>query len=295
MPRRAVFAEQYKGSRIGADLREHREDRDALLSSWMASLEADPRVRAVWLWGSFESGEADDLSDLDPWVIVTDEAVSEIGPSLHSYARQMDNFINGGEAPHNAPPHGGYFSSMHEGRHGIVHVDCYWQALSAMETVTNFFQKQPAADRVYLLDRLDAAPHSQSLAPVTLKPSAPVAQREKEIEDGIGFAWLMFSIAAKYLARFPDSDMALMRYPKPGLENAAALLDMEAFIRPADWLTPEKPLEKLHRIRHLVHIAAQLSEEANKQGMALSQRHAACLHRYLDMIEAILRLKSQQI
>lgn len=296
MPRPTVFAEQFSGSPVGVDLREHREDRDALLASWLASLEADPRVRALWLWGSFENGEADDLSDLDPWVIVTDEAVSEMGPSLHSYAQQMDNFITGGEAPHNAPPQGGIFSSLHEGRHGVLHVDCYWQAESAIEieTVTDFFKKQPAANRVYLLNRLNALAPSQSPTPVILKLPPPVPHREKQIADGIGFAWLMFSIAAKYLARFPDSDMALMRYPKPGLENAAALLGMEAIISPANWLTPGNSVEKLHSLRCLVYIAAQLSEEANTQGIAVSRKYAACLTRYLDMIEAILRSKSQQ-
>jgi predicted nucleotidyltransferase len=75
MPRSTVFAEQFIGSRLGANLCEHREDRDALLASWMDSLKTDPRIRAVWLWSSFEKGEADDLSDLDIWVIVADDAI----------------------------------------------------------------------------------------------------------------------------------------------------------------------------------------------------------------------------
>lgn len=130
MPRPTVLAEQFAGSQVGAALREHREDRDALLSSLTASLEADPRVLAFWLWGSFQNGEADDLSDLDPWVIVTDEAALEMGASLQYYARRTGNFISGGEAPHNAPPQGGYFASRHEGRHGLLHVDCYGIAIS---------------------------------------------------------------------------------------------------------------------------------------------------------------------
>src|SRR5579872_2415737 len=198
MPRPTVLAEQFAGSQVGAALREHREDRDTLLASLTASLEADPRVRAFWLWGSFQNGEADDLSDLDPWIIVTDEAALEMGASLHNYAHRTGNFICGGEAPHLAPPQGGYFASRHEGRHGLLHVDCYWQALSAMETVTDFFQKSPPADRAYLIDRLNAPPASSPPSPLALEQPAALTPRENDIDDGIGFAWLMFSIAAKY-------------------------------------------------------------------------------------------------
>ena len=118
-----------------AALREHRDDRDSLLTSLTSSLQADLSIRAAWLWGSFGRGDADDLSDLDPWMVVTDDAVGEIGARLREYALRTDNFITGGGIPHNAPPGGGFFSSLHEGRHGLLHVDCYWQPQSAVEHV----------------------------------------------------------------------------------------------------------------------------------------------------------------
>jgi len=291
MSRSAILASQFSDSQVATALHEHREDRDALLASLTASLEADPRVRALWLWGSFERGEADDLSDLDPWIIVTDEAALEIGPSLRHYAQQTGNFIVGGEAPHLAPPQGGFFASRHEGRHGLLHVDCYWQAQSAIETVTDFYRKSPTADRVYLIDRLDAPPASSHPFPIPPDQSVPLTQRETEIEGGIGFAWLMFSIAAKYLARYPDSDMALMQYPRPGLENAAVLLGKERLLTASDWSVPEKSIDKLHSLRRLASKASELTEAANKQGMPLSPLHAVCLGRYLDMVGDILIAK----
>lgn len=113
MSRPTIFAEQFTDPAVTAALQQHREDRAMLLTSLTTSLHNDPRVRAAWLWGSFGRNEADDLSDLDPWVIVADEAANQMGPSLRVYAEQTGSFISGGEAPKNAPPGGGYFGSLH--------------------------------------------------------------------------------------------------------------------------------------------------------------------------------------
>ena len=271
--------------KVVAALREHREDRDALLASLTASLQADPHIRAAWLWGSFGRGEADDLSDLDPWLIVADDAVGEMGARLRQYALLTGTFITGGEKPRNAPPGGGYFSSLHEGRHGLLHLDCYWQPQSAVQEVPK---------RAVLFDRLQEPLTSPPPQPMTSEETDPLmtavarTNEEDRIAGGIGFAWLMLSIAAKTLARHPDSDMGLMTYPRPGLEDAAGLLGLEGFIGPSDWSVPEGPLDRVERLRDLVYKTARLTEVADERGMTLSPRNAVCLNRYLDMVEGIL-------
>ncbi len=242
MSRPAILAEQFPDSWVGAALAEHQEDRGELLASLSTFLRNDPRVRAAWLWGSFGKGEADDLSDLDPWIVVADEAVGEMGAALRFYVEQTGSFITGGESIHNAPPRGGFFSSLHAGRHGLLHVDCYWQAASAMAEVP---------EKAVLFNRLRepaTAPHS---LPVTPVPIASLTEEEARIEDGIGFTWLMLSIAAKTLARYPDSDMSLMLYPKPGFEAAAGLLGRGDVAVSADWSVPEGASGKIERLRHL--------------------------------------------
>ncbi|MCW3054855.1 MAG: hypothetical protein JWN14_4025 [Chthonomonadales bacterium] len=259
-------------------LREHGEDRDLLLASLTVALQKDPRVRAAWLWGSFGRGEEDDLSDLDPWIIVADEFVGEMGGGLKHYAEQTGNFITGGEAPHNGPPGGGFFSSLHAGRHGLLHLDCYWQPQSAVSTIP---------ERAVLFDRL-----SEPMTPPTSPPLPPetsaLTEDQERIEDGIGFAWLMFSIAAKTLARHSDSDMSLMMYPRPGLEAAALLLGLEDYLQPSDWTVPERPLEKLELLRCLAGKTARLTELANTRGLTLSPLNAVCLSHYLEMVQGIL-------
>ena len=281
MSRPTVFAEPLKDSVVAAMLRQHREDRAALLRSLTASLQSDSRVRAAWLWGSFGRDEADDLSDLDPWLIVTDEAVGEMGPMLRLYAEEIGSLVSGGEAPQNAPPGGGYFGSLHEGRHGLLHVDCYWQPQSSVTSVP---------EHIVPFDRLNErnGPAEEPPVPHPVLPDVNDGDRGR-IAGGIGFAWLMFSIAAKYLARDPASDMGLMLYPRQGLEEAITLLGQGEALLPLDWSVPEKPLEKAARLRSLVEKAEQAAEAANAQGLSLSPRYAPCLFRYLEMVEGILK------
>lgn len=273
-------------------LREHREDRDALLASLTASLQADPFVRAAWLWGSFGRGEADDLSDLDPWLVVADDAVGAMGTRLRQYALLTGTFITGGEEHQHGPPGGGFFNSLHEGRHGLLHLDCYWQPESAIEQVPEravLFNRlqdphptippQPTAS-----EELDASITADALLEVDTS-----TEEAKRITGGIGFAWLMLSIAAKTLARHPDSDMSLMMYPRLGLEDAARLLVQEEFIGALDWSVPKETLDKVECLRSLAHKTARLTEIANENGLNLSPLNAECLFRYLDMVEDILR------
>lgn len=54
------------------NLIEYAKTRDTLLERIVQTLEADPRVKAAWLSGSFGRGEADEWSDLDLHVAVDD-------------------------------------------------------------------------------------------------------------------------------------------------------------------------------------------------------------------------------
>lgn len=46
------------------------DEQDELIESCRTVLDGDPRIRGVWLAGSFARGEDDDLSDVDLWVAV---------------------------------------------------------------------------------------------------------------------------------------------------------------------------------------------------------------------------------
>lgn len=275
MLRSPIFAEQFADPSVAAALREHREDRAALLHSLTSSFEADPRIRVAWLWGSFGREDADDLSDLDPWLIVADEFAADMGPSVRHYAEEAGGFISGKEAPQNAPLGGGYFGALHEGRHGLLHIDCYWQPQSSLLSVV---------EHAVLFDRL----HEPIGLMPTMFSKPSTASIDGGIASGLGFAWLMFSIAAKYLARDPFSDMGLIFYPREGLEKAIVLLGQQNTLPPLDWSVPQVPLAKAARLRMLVEATSLATAAANAQGLLLPSRYGPCLLRYLDMVEGIL-------
>ena len=280
MSRSLILAEQFAATApaVAEALWEHRADRTVLLASLTASWRSDERIRAAYLWGSFGRGEADDLSDLDPWLLIADDAAAEMGPSLRQYAEQAGRLIIGKNTPQHAPPGGGYMSFLHEGRHGMLQVDCYWQPQSLA---------LPEAEYAVLFDRPEEAYAGQEY--LKRDPLEEAQGLESEVEHGLNFAWFMFLITAKYLARDPSSGMGLMFYPKPGLDEAAARLGQAELLTPEDWAVPEKPLEKVDRLRHLVGKTEQLRQAANTQGCTFSPLYTFCLRRYLDIVEGILK------
>ena len=281
MSRSLVFSEQFTESAppVADALREHREDRAALLASLTAFWQGDARIRTAFLWGSFGRGEADDLSDLDPWLLVAGDAAPSIEPVLRQYAEQTGCLVSAAEnIPQYAPSGGGYVGFLHEGRHGLLQVDCYWQPVSV---------PLPEAEYAVLFDRQAEARIGQKYPELT--PPDEAQGLQAEVEPGLRFTWFMFLITAKSLARDAASDLSLMFYPKPGLEAAAARLGQADLLGPEDWAVPEQPLEKVARLRHLVGKVEQLRLIANAQGCTFSSLYTPCLFRYLDMVEGIFR------
>lgn len=280
MARSPIFAEQLPGAAADA-LREYREDRDTLLALLTASWRSDARIRAALLWGSFGRGDADDLSDLDPWLLAADEAAAEMGQVLRQYAQQTGSLILAMDTPQHAPPGGGFMSFLHEGRHGLLQVDCYWQPVSTVLDKANY---------TVLFDRQAKAYAGQEHPrPIPLEE---VLGLQAEVEHGLYFAWFMFLITAKSLARDAVSDLSLMFYPKLGLEEAAARLGQADLLTPEDWAVPELPEEKVERLRHLVSKTEQLRVAANAQGCVFSPVSAPCLLRFLDMVDSILESRA---
>ena len=103
------------------------QERSVLLGRIVNHLKEDQRVCAAWLSGSVSRGDHDGLSDLDLYVVVTDESVSDLVENrLANAARParpvlvMDNVAN-------APPDGAYLLVLDEGEVGPQHVDWFWQ------------------------------------------------------------------------------------------------------------------------------------------------------------------------
>lgn len=295
MSKRTILSEKFSGAAAVA-LLEHRDDREAVLESITHSLLGDQCVRAAWLGGSFERGDEDDLSDLDLWLVVADDCVADMSASLLAYALRTGHYIWGSENPRNAPAGGGYFTCRYEARHGLVQMDCYWQPLStvlpqkihAAKAAPFLEEDETISKHAFLIDRRALPFTVGTRVMARSEPSQPLPEDEERIGDAIGFAWTMIPIAAKNLARDPGYDMALMLYPRPGLEEAALLLGLEDFFLESDWTVPENPIGKIKALRKLADKTDSLVETASSRGIILSRRQTGCIHSYLDMIESVL-------
>ncbi len=280
MTRNPVSAGQIDDPVVAAALSIHVSERSRILASLSVSFERDERIRVGWLWGSFMRGEQDDLSDLDIWLLVAPGTVNQLGGVIEQYCREAGSVVCCGENAHNAPKGGGYFSALLAGSHGLHHLDIYWQEVGDAEV----------PDAPLLLNRIgEPAPE------VAVESVAVHEGEESELEQCRGkfaFVWLMLSVAAKYLARDPASDMKLMSYPRNAFEETAAILGIQDQVGETQWSAPDEPQAKVELLRQVARKTATLEEECQARGLRLSTEVNSCLMRYFDLVEGILKIGS---
>jgi predicted nucleotidyltransferase len=168
-----------------ATLEQLGRERDRLLALVTQALEADPRVTAAWLSGSYGRGEADEWSDLDLHVAVVDEqlpAFLEEHQALFARCGQPLLVISGG-MPSNSMP-GGFFWLVQYAPY-MLEVD--WNIGPTAATT------RPEASYV-LFDHV-GIPTTPSLAPVA------EAFRRTEASKQLSFFWAMAPIAIKFVGR----------------------------------------------------------------------------------------------
>lgn len=113
--------------------RDNRADRDQLLSSLIQKLEGDDRVRAAWLAGSLGRGNADDLSDIDLWLAVSDGLMAEVIADPAAWVRLRCDASLALSIPRNAVTGGAYAFSLVRYPYGLQQVDWYWAPVTSTE------------------------------------------------------------------------------------------------------------------------------------------------------------------
>ena len=268
MPRKSILANETHGP-AATQLRTHAEERGNLLESLTCSFEEDRRIRAAWLWGSSQRGEQDDLSDLDLWLLIQDDAVGSFGDSVTDHCHGAGTVVSAGENPRNAPAGGGYLGALLAGTHGLHHLDIYWQPITSAEMPPGRL----------LLNRTAEQPQ---LTPTNSRSKRP----EPDPNAGrIAYLWLMLSVTAKHLARDPNSDMVLLLHPKNAFEETATALGLEHLIAQTNWQIPEQTDDKVDALRHIARQTAILE----KACPSASPDANPCLMSYFDLVEAIIR------
>jgi predicted nucleotidyltransferase len=168
----------------GAALQEAAQARDALLARVAQALEADARVTAAWLSGSYGRGEADEWSDLDLHVVVADEHFAAFLDEHETLFAQVGKpVLVLGDLPSDSMP-GGRFWLVQYAPY-MLEID--WNIGPAQTA------ERPAASLV-LLDR--------GGVPVAPPPSSiSEEQRRNEASTQLALFWAMTSIAIKFAGR----------------------------------------------------------------------------------------------
>lgn len=119
---------------------------DALLARILAVLQADPRIVAAWLSGSRGRGTADDLSDIDLWMAVEDNAIGEINADPLAFVQDIAPTLMHIQAPSIAPAGGVYLLTWVVTTQGFEQVDWYFvpeASARRMPDTKVLFEKRP--------------------------------------------------------------------------------------------------------------------------------------------------------
>jgi hypothetical protein len=156
-----------------------RLEHEALYQRIQTVLQADQRVIAAWLFGSEGRRTSDVFSDLDLWVIVSDDSIEAICTNRQSYAAQVGQPVLLLESPGNAGAH---------------QVDWYWQRHSDASLPR---MARPLFDRVGI-------PHDsrqEQLDPVGAPPTLTQLEIAQQATRLSAFFWAMSNITVKSVLR----------------------------------------------------------------------------------------------
>ena len=166
------------------------QTRDLWLEQTVAALQADARVVAAWLSGSFGRGDADEFSDLDLTVVVRDERLCvrdqmtgvQPAPERLTFIQQFGTPAILHEAHRNASANGTFTYVMYTS--GVI-VD--W----ILVPPTN--ARRPHDSRLLF----QKTPFPTEPPPV----AESLEERRARIQERYAFFWMMAAVTAKYLRR----------------------------------------------------------------------------------------------
>lgn len=246
---------------------------EELLRQITKYLDNDPRVMAAWLFGSLGRGDADELSDIDIFVVVTDECLQDVVTQRQQFVTQIGKIVFFVEAPQNAPQDGGYLMAYYDMPTGPHQVDWYWQPQSLAYI--------PAKTTV-LFDRIGLARSDQ---PIEFPEREPVKEINENPLHFISYFWAMLLITAKYVVRQPQSEeMALLPYVLHPFHKTQRLLSQEPTTFQGSQTTVQ---EKLTILRHLADEMCVLMAQVSARGNDVPGAASTAVYKFLDLVEEV--------
>ncbi len=261
-------------------LRAYRRERDALLQEILITLQHDGRITAAWLMGSMGRGEGDVLSDLDLWLVVGQESITQLINERRSFAAQAGDPTLYVEAPQNAPEGGGYLAVCYDAPTAPHLVDWYWQPESQAFLPV---QAKLLFDRIGLARWGGEIQFSHQAAPDELI-STPI--------HFISFFWMMLLITAKHVARQSARVGELLDITlSPFRQTLDFITSAETS---AHFSLPDLPISggfgsNLTYLRQLAVKMQAMMLEITEMGYPTPNKIVPGAFRFLDMVDDLLR------
>lgn len=259
-----------------------RAERDALFARVEALLRTDPRVVAAWLTGSLGQGTGDDLSDLDFWVVVRDEAMAAVAAERQEYIARIGVPILIQEAPHNAPPGGAFLLVFYDSAAGLQEIDWNWQPQSSARLPPNVR---------LLFDHVGIPP---------AEPAPPLTDRERAalLTERSVFFWAMAPIAARKIVRGqPRAALRLIEMMARALEEVRWACGLRATPPFAEDRSPTpppvQPGEQLATLRAVTHSMETLTTTITEQGGAVPIAAIPHVYDFYDFTERLIAAREQ--
>lgn len=268
-------------------LQNYRAERDELLHRIQQVLDNDDRVRAAWLWGSLGRDEADELSDLDVWIVLSDEYLDEVAVQRRMYVAKIGAPFPIVDAPQNAPISGAYLGTVYASNIGPHRVDWYWQAQSAACVPPD---ARLLFERV-TLPRCDTGPSFPGIQ----KP--PQRSALEEIENTVHAFWSMLLIAAKYIARsLAEKQNGPLDLVLRLLAEVQTFLDASTTIgQDEDIRSVSEPVQQLDLLRTYVARMETMLPSVAARGVAIPEATIVSqVRRYLDLIATKIMIDQTQ-
>ncbi|MGH2345576.1 MAG: nucleotidyltransferase domain-containing protein [Chloroflexota bacterium] len=269
---------------IAERLRTRSAGRDALLDRMTIQVASDSRIVAAWLFGSLGRRSADELSDIDIWLVVADEAIDAMAAARFDYVAQTEAPLMVYDGRQNAPMGGAYLMALYSGTDGPYQVDWYWQPRSSA--------RRPRQASV-LFDRVGIPAAAPLPGPLEAREPQSPEERAARVTQEVSFFWVMANIAAKNIARRKSWD---------SVGTLSMLEDIKQRVR---WLIgdqsehpgfgperstapPVQPFEQMALLRQLAEEMAQLNPQIEQAGGKVPFNAIPPIHQFFALTSEMI-------
>ncbi len=261
--------------KTSALLQAYQQERDDLLQGIVQQLQQDSRITAAWLIGSLGRGNGDQLSDLDLWLMVTQDTINQLVNERRSFTAQFGAPVLFVEAPQNGPAGGGFLDVCYDAPTAPHLVDWIWQP----DTLTF-----PPGQAMVLFDRVRLARHVEAVQFTNQPASAEFLSTPMHF---ISFFWMMLMVTAKHVARQSPRVDELLNITLPPFHQALNFISSAGtplHISTDDLSVSGEPGSDLQYLRQLAIKMQAMMVVINEMGYPTPEKIVPGAFRFLEMI-----------